>query len=341
MAKRKMKGRSEMKIGGIAIAVLACVFLMVFIFTFGWINVHPTEVAVEVSKTGHKVMEMPRGVGYHVFNRFSTDMVIYKVAARPFPTQTAKSERSSEYTMELKTNDGQNISVDLTIIYSLKANEVPQLHQQIGPNYEDEIILPQLRSEARLTIGEFSAEEIYQGKVRDAIQEKVKEKLIKSLCIYPAMQIQSALLRHFEFSKEYQLSIEQKKLAAQKVEINKNLAEAEKQAAFQKENLAMGEKLKAIQDAEGTAGAKKINADAERYRLEQEAIGKLAGYKADAEGKKLAAEALGGGQNVVALKFAETLPLTFQTFVVPVGQNTTSLMDINGLTKGLFSKSKE
>ena len=64
-------------------------------------------------------------------------------------------------------------------------------------------------------------------------------------------------------------------------------------------------------------------------------------YKADAEGKRLQAEALGGGKNVVALKFAESLPPTFKTFVVPVGQNTTSLMDINGLTKGLFTDEKE
>jgi regulator of protease activity HflC (stomatin/prohibitin superfamily) len=88
-----------------------------------------------------------------------------------------------------------------------------------------------------------------------------------------------------------------------------------------------------IQTAEGKAQAMKIEADAKKYQLEQEAAGNLAIYKADAEGKKLQAEALGGGQNVVALKFAENLPPTFKTFVVPVGQNTTSLFDINGLTK--------
>ena len=146
------------------------------------------------------------------------------------------------------------------------------------------------------------------------------------------------MIRHFAFSGEFEQAIERKKLAAQEIEINKNLALAQEEAAKTKEAEARGEKLKAVQTAEGEAQAVKINADGKRYQLEQEAAGNLARYKADAEGKRLQAEALGGGQNVVALKFAEMLPPTFQTFVVPVGQNTTSLFDINGLTKGLFKK---
>jgi len=341
--KQKMEKRkgNKMRIGSLVVSIIAAVVLLGFIFTFGWINVHPTEVAVEVDKAGHKIVQIPLGVGYHFFNRFSTDMVVYKVAARAFPTDTAANERGKEYTLDLKTNDGQNINVDLTIIYALKANEVPQLHQQIGQNYEDQILLPQIRSEARLVVGAYSAEEIYQGKVRDEIQQKMKERLVATLSPYPAIQIHDALLRHFAFSTEFEKAIEQKKLAAQQVEINKNLAFAAEENAKKMEADARGDKLKVIQAAEGEAAAKKVNADAERYRLEQEAEGKLAGYKADAEGKKLQAEALGGGKNVVALKFAESLPPTFRTFVVPVGQNTTSLMDINGLTKGLFKEDKE
>lgn len=323
-----------MKIG--AALLMACAFLA-FILTFGYINVHPTEVAVEVNKVMGKISDMPKGMGYHFFNRWITDMAIYKVSARAFPPDTAANEASTKYNLDLKTNDGQNIDMDLTVIYALRANEVPALHQQVGRNYEDQVLLPQIRSESRIIVGGYSAEEIYQGKVRDAIQQSVKEKLIEVLAKYPAIQIQDALIRHFSFSGEFEKKIEQKKIAAQQVEINKNDALAQEEYAKKQEAEARGDKLKAIQTAEGAAQAVKINADAERYKLEQEAAGQLARYKADAEGKRLQAEALGGGQNVVALKFAEMLPPSFQTFVVPVGQNTTSLFDINGLTKGLFT----
>jgi regulator of protease activity HflC (stomatin/prohibitin superfamily) len=265
-------------------------------------------------------------------------MVIYKVSARAFPSDTSSNERSQNYTLELKTNDGQNISVDLTIIYALKANEVPNLHSQIGQNYEDQILLPQIRSEARIVVGSFSAEEIYQGKVRDVIQETIKTKLETSLSRYPAIQIQSALLRHFQFSKEFESAIESKKLAAQQVEINKNLAFAQEEKAKQQEAEARGEKLKAIQTAEGAATSVKINADGERYKLEQEAAGQLAKYKADAEGKRLSAEALGGGKNVVALEFAKNISPKLKIIAVPVGAQSTTLMNMNKFFGGMFDE---
>lgn len=182
---------------------------------------------------------------------------------------------------------------------------------------------------------------IYQGKVRDIIQDSIKEKLVKSLSIYPAIQIHSALIRHFAFSEDFERAIEKKKLAAQQVEINKNLATAEEQEALRKEAQAKGEKLKAVQEAEGRAQSVKIEADAQKYKLEQEAAGNLAIYKADAEGKRLQAEALGGGQNVVALKFAEKIPDKLQIWGIPVGQQNTSIQDLSGIFGGMFEKTKE
>lgn len=323
------------RIGTVLAVVIGLIF---FVMSFGWINVHPTEVAVEINKVAGKISPMPKGVGYHFFNRWITDMVIYKVSARSYPPETMKSEESTKYTLELKTKDGQNISLDLTVIYALRPNEVPALHQQIGSNYEDQILLPQIRSEARLAIGAYSAEEIYQGKVRDEIQMSIKDKLENSLKRYPGIQINDALIRHFMFSPEFERAIEQKKLAAQQVEINKNRALAQEEEAKRVEAESRGLKLKAIQEAEGRAQAVKIEADAKRYLLEQEAAGNLAIFKADAEGKRLQAEALGGGQNVVALKVAEKISDKLQVYAYPVGEHSTSIMDVSGLFGDMFKK---
>ena len=319
---------------GISIGIV--LGLLFFMLTFGWVNIHPTEVAVEINKVAGKVIETPKSVGYHFFNRWVTDMVIYKVSSRAYPAQVMKNEKSDDYTLELKTTDGQNVWVDLTILYSLDSKLVPKLHQQIGHAYEDQILLPQIRSEARIAVGSFSAEELYQGKVRDTIQKEVKDRLIKSLAKYPAILVQDALLRSFRFSIDFEKAIEQKKLAAQNVEINKNKALAQEQEALRVEAEARGNKLKTVQEAEGRAQSAKIEADAQRYKLEQEASGNLAIFKADAEGKKLQAEALGGGNNVVALKVAEKISDKLQVYAYPVGQQSTSIMDISGLFGDMF-----
>lgn len=327
---RNFKWRKEfgMRLGGLIFGVAA---LFILIVSFGWVNVHPTQVAVEINKVAGKVSERPLGVGYHFYNRWITDMVIYKVAARAYPSDTLASEEAKKYSLELKTNDGQNVQVDLTIIYALDSNGVPVLHQQVGVNYEDQILLPQVRSEARLAIGSYSAEEIYQGKVRDQMQQAVKDKLVAGLSKYPALKIHDVLIRHFSFSPDFERAIEQKTLAAQQVVINRNRASAQEEESKRQEAEARGFKLKAVQEAEGRAQSAKIEADASRYKLEQEAAGNLAIYKANAEGQKLLSDALGGGQNVVALKFAENIPDKLQIWGLPVGQQSTSLMDVSGI----------
>ncbi|GEM_PF-892416 len=325
----------KMKISGF---IIAAIIAIVVIISFGWVNVHPTEVAVEINKIAGKVSDMPKGVGYHFYNRWVTDMVIYKVAARAYPSNTLANEEAKKYSLELKTNDGQNVQVDLTIIYALNPNQVPLLHQQIGTNFEDQILLPQIRSEARLAIGSYSAEEIYQGKVRDTMQMAIMQKLSDVLVKYPAIKIHDALIRHFAFSPDFERAIEQKKLAAQQIEINKNKALAQEEESKRQEAEARGMKLKALQEAEGRAQSAKIEADAARYKLEQDAAGNLAIYKADAEGKRLQAEALGGGQNVVALKFAENIPDKLRIYGFPVGQQSTSLMDVSGIFGEMFKK---
>jgi regulator of protease activity HflC (stomatin/prohibitin superfamily) len=326
----------------IVLATIFAAILVVVAVSFGWVNVHPTQVAVEINKLVGKVSESPKGVGYHFYNRWITDMVIYKVAARAYPPDTYEEQRGDKtYTLQLKTNDGQNVNVDLTIVYALAANEVPKLHQEIGTNYEDQVLLPQIRSEARLAIGKYSAEQIYQGQVRDEIQETIRDKLAKSLAKYPAIRIHDALIRHFGFSLEFERAIEQKKLAAQQVEINKNRALAQQEEAKRQEAEALGMKLQAVQAAEGRAQAAKIEADAERYKLEQEAAGNLAKYKAEAEGKRLLAEALGGGQNVVAMRFAEQIAPKLQLYAYPVGDQSTSIMDVSGIFQGMLPKKRE
>lgn len=322
-----------MRIVGLIIGLVA---LFAVVISFGWVNVHPTEMAVEIDKLKGEVKQNPRGVGYHFFNRWVTDMVIYKVSARSYPSDTLASEEARKYTLELKTNDGQNVEVDLTIIYALDPALVPQIHQQVGVNYEDQILLPQIRSEARLAIGSYSAEEIYQGKVRDKMQLAIRDKLVDVLRKYPAIKVHDALIRHFSFSPDFERAIEQKKLAAQQVEINKNRALAQEEESKRQEAEARGQKLKALQEAEGRAQSAKIEADASRYKLEQEAAGNLAIYKANAEGQRLLSDALGGGNNVVALKFAENIPDKLQIWGLPVGQQSTSLMDVSGIFSNML-----
>jgi len=349
-----MKSNQRGQAVGIGVAVVAFLILFVCLLTFGFVNIAPTQVGVEVDKAGGKVVQMPLGIGYHFYNHWLTDIVPYTVSARSFPADSMKTEtRNDAWSMQLKTNDGQNVQVDMTVVYSLNGKEVPALHQEVGPQYEDQVLLPAMRSESRIAVGQFSAEQLYDGKIRESIQNDITQKLAASVAKYAAINIQNTYIRDFQFSAEFEKAIEAKKLAAQNVEVNKNQALAQEQEALRVEAEARGNKLKAIQEAEGrgeslkaeaegNAASVKINADAKRYELEQEAAGNLAKYKAEAAGKKLAAEALGGGQYVVALKFAEMLSPDLKIVAYPNGApGTTSLMDITGVFGNLLKNTDQ
>jgi regulator of protease activity HflC (stomatin/prohibitin superfamily) len=321
--------------------IAGIVVVLVLMFQpFGLVSIKETDVGVLTKKLAGKVDPEPLSLGWHLYNRWTESVETYKVSARSYPSNVKESENSDNYTLELKTADGQNVKVDMTIIYSLRAKEVPLLHQRVGIHFEDEILLPQLRSESRLAFGGYAAEDIYQGKVREEIQKGTLIKLVSNLIktnssgesMYPAINVTDVLIRHLQFSPEFEKAIEQKKLAAQQVEINKNLALAQEQKALQVEAEARGNKLKAIQQAEGEgqsaearakgeAAATRARADATKYELLAQAEGNLAKYKAEAEGKRLSAAALAGegGQNVVNLEFAKQLSPSLQTYYIPSG----------------------
>jgi len=146
----------------IVIGVL--LLLGLFLQPVGCVNIKETDAGVKTKKLAGKVETDPCPLGWNFYNRWTDSIETYKVSARSFPGNVNESEKADTYTMELKTADGQNVMVDMTIIYSLRAKEVPLLHQRVGRHFEEEIILPQLRSEARLAFGGYAAEDIYQGK---------------------------------------------------------------------------------------------------------------------------------------------------------------------------------
>ena len=150
-----------MKVFTIVFAVISLIICFILLISMGWINVHPTEVAVQINKMAGTVESVPLGVGYQVFNRWKTDMQVYDCAVKSHPEAIEQSEQSKSYTLDLKTRDGQNVNIDLTVLVSLSRSEVPKLHQEVGPLYVQQVLLPQLRSESRIIIGGYAAEERY------------------------------------------------------------------------------------------------------------------------------------------------------------------------------------
>jgi regulator of protease activity HflC (stomatin/prohibitin superfamily) len=163
--------------------------------------------------------EQVYGEGLHVvapWNKF----IIYNV-----------KERSAEETMDVLDKNGLSISVDVTVRYYPTYKELPFLHKNFGEAYEQQLVIPEMRSTVRQVMGRYTAEEIYSKKraeVEDAIIKESTEKLNENYITTKAVLIRSINLpADIKQAIEMKLTQEQESLAYE-FKLEKEQKEAER-----------------------------------------------------------------------------------------------------------------
>src|SRR5271166_2463990 len=73
------------------------------------------------------------------------------------------------------SRDGISLTASINIRYRLKRDSVPQLHQSIGPDYVQALIVPEIGNRMREVISEYTAEDVYSTK-RAEIQDKIRKR---------------------------------------------------------------------------------------------------------------------------------------------------------------------
>jgi regulator of protease activity HflC (stomatin/prohibitin superfamily) len=86
---------------------------------------------------------------------------------------------SSTQTYNAISKDGVNVAAQLSIRFQLLHNSVGVIHKFIGPAYLESIVSPEIGSQAREVISQYTAQEVYTS--REEIQEKIRTNAQKSL----------------------------------------------------------------------------------------------------------------------------------------------------------------
>ena len=110
--------------------------------------------------------------------------------------------------MSVLSKNGLNIDIDLSFRYFPDRKAVGQLHNEIGQQYRDKIIIPEIRSATREVIGKYLPEELYSTK-REAIQEE-----ILNICRIKIQEkhliLDDVLIREVKLPQTLQTAIERK-----------------------------------------------------------------------------------------------------------------------------------
>ena len=173
---------------------------IILLFIFGssmFITINPGQKGVLFETLGDGLdKETIYGQGLHIVAPWN-DMIVYDV-----------KEAETFEKMEVLSKNGLSIKIDLSFRYNPVPNEIGYLHDNIGKDYLESIIKPEIRSVTREVIGNYLPEELYSTK-REAIEDEI-ESLTRAKVETKYLTLDAILIRDVTLPQTLRAAIEQK-----------------------------------------------------------------------------------------------------------------------------------
>jgi len=173
----------------------------------------------------------------------------------PLETIQRMSIRTEEYTMSVAqgegqrqgadqitalTNEGLTVDLDITVFYHLIEESASEVYRELGLNFQEKIIRPEIRSAIRESVAQYDAKAIYSEK-RAEVAEAIKNRLITT--VEPrGILVEQVLLRNVTLPPKLSTSIQEKLQAEQDSQRYDFVLEKEKKEAERKRIEAEGQR---------------------------------------------------------------------------------------------------
>ncbi|MCY4063524.1 MAG: prohibitin family protein [Chloroflexi bacterium] len=253
------QGRSAR--GGVLLALFGFAGgVVLFIVSSGILIVQPARAAVIVNVLTGELEDPARAPGTSIIIPGLQEYIIYPTDQREYTMSGISSEGrlQGNDAVEALTNDGQEVKLDITVLYRIARQDVNQIHLNWQNRYESDFIRPTVRAETRDVVSKFEAETIYgegREEMGQAIFNAVGEKMQNE-----GLTLTSLLVRQIDFTDAFANSIEEKQIEDQKLQRARTEAE-------RVQTEASGRADAAEQEARGRANARLIEAQAEAEAL--------------------------------------------------------------------------
>ncbi|NDJ78103.1 MAG: prohibitin family protein [Chloroflexi bacterium] len=288
---------------GVTITIIGSAVAIVFFpLSAGIVEIEPDEVGVVFNVLSGELSEEPLEPGLHLIIPGVQDVTIYSTAQQEYTVSGVVGEGAVEGddAITALTQDGQQVRLDVTIIYRIDSNNADVVRENWRGNWENGLIRPALRNQTRAALTQFRVEEIYggeHGQLENAIEEGIRELIAEE-----GFVLSNVLIRNIEFSEQYVASIEQKQVAQQEaLEAEFRVRERQQEA----------EQARAL--AQGDADAARIRAEGEAAALE------------------LINEQLSQNPALIQWRYIETLGDDVELIVIP--SNSPFLFDLESLVQ--------
>lgn len=232
-----------------------------WIVSTGILVVKPGEAAVVYQTLSGDLEDNPRQAGTHIIMPILYNFHVYDVTQQEYTMSSVRGEGAQveDDSISARTSDGQNVQMDVTVIFNVDPNQANILYPRWRDNYLNGLIRPTIRTVIRNAVSESTAETLYsEGRITMQISAEEEARVIFE---EEGLQLSRLLVRTIDFSDEFSAAIE----AKQSEEQRRQRAEIEAARLIIE---AGGRRDAAIAEANGEAEAIRIRAEAQAAALD-------------------------------------------------------------------------
>lgn len=309
-----------------------------------------TEVGVLVCKFGLGCAD-GKGVQHeifapgttHFFAPYVRDFYVFDTKLQNLEmVDHARKGGSGNDDLEFKTTDGNDIAMDVTVVWQIDPKRAPDILRQVGTSttqVRERLVRPMARTLVRDVLNELTSESVYNADKRFEKAVRAQTVLGEALAPY-GVAVTSVILHEHRFNPEYEEIIHNRKLAEQHAEQLKSEAEAAQQEALRNLETARGKVASDIAAAQGELSQAKLTADSTFYQQQQNAEAILAERTANAQAIAKRNEALrgAGGRAMVKLKVAEAMTGKAIVLIPSASGLGINKLDLNDLMKNIATQ---
>jgi regulator of protease activity HflC (stomatin/prohibitin superfamily) len=163
------------------------------------------------------------------------------VTINPLTTRVVKiptRTMNMEVQQNLPSKEGLNVNSVISILYNIDPKEAVNVIQNVGPNYEEVLILSVFRSAAADVCAQFLAKDMHSGN-RAVIETKIQERM-EEVLVDRGFEIEEVLMKSISLPIGLYRAIEEKLEAEQDAQRMEFVLQKERQEAERKKVEAMG-----------------------------------------------------------------------------------------------------
>ncbi|MDH4330411.1 MAG: prohibitin family protein [Candidatus Moranbacteria bacterium] len=188
-----------------------------------------------------KVKDKELSSGMHIVNPF---VAIEKMSIRTeeytMSVVQGEGQRVGADQIQALTKEGLTIDLDITVFHHLIEDRASDVYKDLGSNFQEKIIRPEIRSAIREVIAGYDAKAVYSEK-RGEVATAIKDRLIET--VEPrGIIVEQVLLRNVTLPAKLSGSIQEKLQAEQESQRYDFLLEKEKKEADRKRIEAEGQR---------------------------------------------------------------------------------------------------